>query len=86
MFSSAQSSPSSLSFVGVSIFGILGVCSIKWYEIHAKKKAVNEGIEAVLLIAKLLHGTAVLLCENSPAVLEEVMQSPPIHNVFKTMR
>ena len=25
----------------------------------------------MLLIAKLLYGTAVLLCENSPAVLEE---------------
>lgn len=50
--------------------------AFKWYEMHCKRQIVREGIDALVLIARLVHGTAVLLCEHNPSELASAMQSP----------
>ena len=50
--------------------------AFKWYEMHCKRQIVREGIDALVLIARLVHGTAVLLCEHNPSELASTIQSP----------
>ena len=62
--------------LGCASIVCIGTLALKLHEARLKRKCFREGLEAAVLIARLLHAAVKLLAQDTSEAVDDVLAAP----------